>query len=67
MSDLTSIQQKIDSLIQLCETLKEENTALKASEVFLLNERARLIEKNEDARIKVENMIGRLKSLEQSS
>jgi cell division protein ZapB len=61
------LEQKIDELIQLCEVLNNENHILKAKESNWAIERARLVEKNELARVKIEAMITRLKSLEQNS
>ncbi len=62
-----SLEQKIDKLISLCDQLNEENRLLKSKEDNWVNERAQLIEKNEQAKLKVEAMITRLKALEQSS
>jgi cell division protein ZapB len=64
---IKALEQKMDELIHLCDRLNDENKSLKANEHFLLNERSRLIEKNEEARLKVEAMITRLKALEQNS
>lgn len=64
---LKSIEQKIDELIRLCDQLNDENHLLKSKEQGWLNERSSLIEKNEQAKLKVEAMIIRLKALEQSS
>jgi cell division protein ZapB len=64
-------EQKVDSLaaqlqelIGLCEKLKGENSALRAQERELSVERAKLIEKNELVRSRVEAMISRLKAME---
>jgi cell division protein ZapB len=48
----------------VCEQLKTENNLLRGRQVALVAERARLIEKNDVARVRVEAMITRLKSLE---
>lgn len=64
---LNSIETKIDELIRLCDQLNDENRLLKNKEEGWLNERSSLIEKNEQAKLKVEAMISRLKALEQSS
>ena len=53
-------------LVGLCSQLHLENQSLKNQQGNLVEERARLIEKNELARSKVEQMIQRLKSLEAS-
>ena len=64
---LKSIETKIDDLIRLCDQLNDENRLLKNKEEGWLNERSSLVEKNEQAKLKVEAMISRLKALEQSS
>jgi cell division protein ZapB len=63
--DLELLEYKIDELIKLCELLARENRALRSQQNSWATERARLIEKNELAKSKVESMISRLKSLEQ--
>ena len=61
------LDRKLDELIKLCAVLKEENELLKNRESSWGLERSKLVEKNEMARTKVEAMISRLKSLEQSA
>lgn len=63
---LASIGARIDQLLDLCRRLQEENRSLRNSQEHLTNERAQLMVKNEQARSRVEAMIGRLKSLEQN-
>ena len=46
--------------------IKEENRALRQRQDTLTAERARLLQKNEQVRARVEAMIGRLKSMEQA-
>lgn len=62
-----SLEHKIDELINICEQLSNENIALKTKASNWSLERAKLVEKNEMARAKIEAMITRLKSLEQNS
>ncbi len=64
---IIALERKIEELIKLCETLYSENHGLKSKESNWLLERARLIEKNELARSKIEAMIIRLKSMEQTA
>jgi cell division protein ZapB len=64
-SDLDALESRIEDLIRLCETLGRENRALKTQQHSWTAERAKLLEKNELAKSKVESMISRLKSLEQ--
>lgn len=61
---LESLERRVTALATNCEQLKSENVSLRAQQQELIDERARLIEKNETARRKVEQMILRLKSLE---
>ena len=61
---LALLEEKIDALIELCEALASENQTLKAKQQSLTVDRARLIEKNELAKTRVESMISRLKALE---
>ena len=63
-SDTTeSLEHKIDQLVELAGRLQKENTALRERESGLVRERGQLLEKNEQTRSRVENMIARLKSL----
>ena len=63
---LRGLEQRLDELSVLCLRLQAENSSLKAQQIDLVEERARLVEKNEMARSKVEQMITQLKSLEAS-
>lgn len=65
--ELKHLERRVDELLQRMAALKSENHSLRESQTLLLNERARLIEKNELARSRVEAMIGRLRSMEQDS
>lgn len=62
-----ALEQKIDELIMLCDQLNSENHVLRSRESNWALERARLVEKNELARVKIEAMISRLKSLDQNT
>lgn len=61
---LRDVESKLDELINLCNRLEKENAMFKAKEESWNLERARLLEKNEIARNRVENIITRLKNLE---
>lgn len=63
-NDLDALEGRLTALLNACEHLKAENTLLQDQQQELIDERARLVEKNETARRKVEQMIVRLKSLE---
>ena len=65
--DLAILETRVDELIKTVEKLKHENTTLRDKQDTLVNERAALIEKTEQARVKVESMIARLKALETRS
>lgn len=60
-----ALERKITELIELCAILSRENRALRAQQQNWTTERAKLIEKNELAKSRVESMITRLKALEQ--
>ena len=62
--DLAILETKVDELIDTIDKLKHENATLRNKQDTLVSERAALIEKTEHARVKVESMIARLKSLE---
>ena len=61
---LTQLEQQVDELLVLTQVLSKENRALRAQQKNWSTERAKLIEKNELAKSRVESMISRLKALE---
>ncbi len=61
---LAQIDAKLDELLQRFEQLKKENSTLREKEQAWLSERARLLEKNEIAKARIEAMIDRLTHLE---
>ena len=67
VTDIAALEEKVDELIELCEVLGRENRALRSQQQSWTVERAKLIEKNELAKSKVESMISRLKTLEQET
>ena len=66
-SDISKLEQRIDELIVLTETLSNENSLMRDRQDILVEERARLIEKAELARSRVEAMLIRLKAMEAES
>lgn len=58
------LEAKIDALIGICSQLLYENNVLKSNQSAWQQERVQLREKNEQAKIRVEAMIAKLKSLE---
>ena len=63
--DLSNLEKRIDELIALCDELEQKHESVVAEQNKWLQERTRLLEKNEHAKAKIESMIMRLKSLEQ--
>ena len=61
---LGQLEQQVDELLALTQVLSKENRALRAQQKNWSTERAKLIEKNELAKSRVESMISRLKALE---
>lgn len=64
---LKQLESRIDDLIDTCRRLRTENHSVKAQHGQLSDEHARLIEKTQVARTRIEAMIGRLKALERGS
>lgn len=64
--ELQRLEIRVTELIQTCDQLKEENRLLKAQQQTYSGERAKLLERQEQARTRVEAMISRLKTLEES-
>jgi cell division protein ZapB len=64
---LKHLERRVDELLQRLNALSNENYSLRESQAALISERARLIEKTELARTRVEAMISRLKAMEQDS
>lgn len=67
MSDysLEALSKKVDELIRHCDKLTQDKRLLEQKEILWQQERERLIEKNEQARERVQSMIQHLKNLEQ--
>jgi cell division protein ZapB len=61
---LNHLEQQVDELLALAQVLSKENKALRTQQKNWSTERAKLIEKNELAKSRVESMITRLKALE---
>ncbi|WP_027857477.1 TIGR02449 family protein [Marinobacterium jannaschii] len=62
-----ALEHKIDQLLEHCKQLEQENRHLRNRESQLTEERARLVQLNEQTKRKVEAMISRLKALEQNA
>jgi len=61
-----NLTEKVDNLIDICTDMKRENQALKASENSWQSERKQLMDKNNVAKSKLESILVRIKSLDQS-
>ena len=65
-AELNRLEYRIGELISVCERLQEENRSLRQQQQQLISERANLIEKNEQVRVRVEAMINRLRQMERT-
>jgi cell division protein ZapB len=65
--DLLALEIKIDELIKEYKRLEQEKRLLQAEREAWKAERAKLIKQNELARSRVEAMIERLKTMEQTN
>ncbi|MFO1502537.1 MAG: TIGR02449 family protein [Steroidobacteraceae bacterium] len=63
-TELSRLEVRVGELLTLVQQLTEENRALRHRQDSLSNERATLLQKNEQVRTRVEAMIGRLRALE---
>ena len=63
----SGLESSIESLIETCLRLREENQQLRAQFAELSDEKTRLARKNDQARAQVERMLSRLKNLEAES
>ncbi|WP_430460604.1 TIGR02449 family protein [Thalassolituus sp. LLYu03] len=65
--ELQNLQRKIEKLLSVHATLREQNRQMRAAEAEWQAERAKLMQQNEIARRKVNEMITRLQTLERNS
>lgn len=66
-ADIQSLLRKIDKLLDIHDELREQNKVMRKAEASWQSERAKLIQQNEFARRKVNEMITRLQTLERNS
>ena len=64
--ELSTLEKRIDELIAFCDQLERKQESIATEQEKWLQERSRLLEKNELAKTKIEAMIMRLKSLDQA-
>lgn len=62
--DIKELEDKLDELIKRYSSVQLENTTLKVKQDELVKEKAKLVEKTNLARTRVEAMISRLKTME---
>ncbi len=62
--DLRALEIRVEELIRACTHLKDENKTLRAREQALYSERDRLAEIHKQAKDSVEDMISRLREIE---
>lgn len=63
--EIKDLEKRLDKLIDLYQSVKAENEALKSKQESLVRERAQLVEKTTLAKNRVEAMISRLKTMGQ--
>ena len=61
-----SLNMKVDDLIELFSEMKRENQALKANQSNWQSERKHLLERNQEAKSKLESILVRLKAMDNS-
>lgn len=66
-TELAALEAKLDDLIVQFGQLKNENKSLKVKQDTLVKEKAKLLEKTNLAKTRVEAMIARLKAMEHDS
>jgi cell division protein ZapB len=66
-SQYHALEKQLDELLRRYQLLKTENESLKVKQDTLVKEKAKLLAKTTLAKTKVEAMITRLKSMEESS
>lgn len=65
--ELKDLEGKLDQLIEQYHCVKIENNSLKTKQEALVREKAKLLEKTNLARTRVEAMITRLKAMERGA
>jgi len=62
--DLQQLEQQVDDLLKVSRRMREENLLLKSQQSAWLAERAKLVERTELARSRIDKMVERLKQLD---
>lgn len=63
--DFRTLEAKVDELVALCDSLKRENRTLREQHDAWVAERAKLVERNELAKNRIDAMINRLTTLDE--
>jgi len=63
-TDIIKLENRIDELITICDQLKNENTVLRERQEIMSKERERLVEKADLAKVRVEAILKRLRTME---
>jgi cell division protein ZapB len=63
-SNFKTLESKVDELIRLCSEMKKENQLLRDRENSWKHERETLVNRNQMARVRLEKVLRRLKSLD---
>ena len=63
-NDLQQLEQPIDDLLRVSRRTREENMLLKSQQSAWVTERAKLVERTELARSRIDKMVERLKELD---
>lgn len=64
---IQELEQQLDELLRTSRRLREENMLLRSHQAAWLNERAQLVQKTDQARGRIEQMVSRLRELEEQS
>ena len=67
IQELQRLGMRVDEVVVICSQLKEENRSLKDRQDSLIADRASLLQKDEQVRVRVEAKLGRLKAMETGS
>ncbi|HTQ99179.1 MAG TPA: hypothetical protein VMH83_04280 [Candidatus Acidoferrum sp.] len=64
-SNFKALEDKVDELIRLCSDMKKENQLLRDRESQLRHDKETLLSKQQIARVRLEKVLRRLKSIEE--
>lgn len=65
--ELKRLEERLQEVLDLCTRLQDENRSLRENQEQLASEKANLLQRNDQVKTRVEGILTRLKSLEQSS